>query len=261
MQLWSRSVKNSTFILSISPSTIEKIKQIENIYCYYECGYENVPNSIQKGALRVRPELNPFKEIIPFSLLKYKSQLSFYIDIELIGYTLTNDTNIIYNPYIRFPIYKSHIVYDWILENEELNNFKNTIKGQMVYSPNFMDDSIGIMCKPKGWTATVRPRICIWIKFYKLPYRVYKLSVQFKLNVNNWWDYSSTVEFGWHGKTGKLSTNYRIYPYHVPSTIFNNIKDKLIISITIDIKQVYIKDIDGNIVQINKTEWNKYNVI
>ena len=256
MSLWSRNIHNSAITLAFQSSN-EKIKYM---HCYFQCRYENIPNSTLKGTAKCeRYGENGYwgtiQEIIPFSLLRNKSKITFQIDAELIGYTLIDHPNkMIYHG--KSPTFDKHIDYEWILTGKELTDFKNTIKEERVCSPNFMNECIGLMIQPKGWNVTVESVVCIWLKFYKWPHGIRRLHLHFKLNANNWiHDEIICVGIDRH-----YSKSYRIDPYDVPLTIWENVTDKLKISVTLDIKKIFVKNKDDESVELDETEWNNYNV-
>ena len=220
-----RSFATVAMKLSVSESTKSEIYWV---HTYYECGFENIPNTITKNRIKSRRQDPLIHFLAPYSLLESKRELCFYIDIELLGYSLVNEGKFIPNPNIKSPAWKSYWIYDWILEDKVLYNFLNTVKSQTVFSPNFMDDCMGIMIEPK---CKDRPTICI--KLYKFPYGLKKLCMNFSLNINNW-IYNNC----WMPSITGGSYGFIIPPVSIPITIWNDIKDKLIISVTIHIKTV-----------------------
>ena len=182
---------------------------------------------------------------------------------ELIEYQekIDDDNKIMITKYmLDSPIYDSHIDYKWILEGEELKRFKNCIPGQWVFSPNFMNGSIGIFVTPNGnRTDESYERITFGIEFYKIPNRVSQLSADIKFVTNMVDNDGDKIECIRDGVSIYSSTTVHFNKSKhdlTPKKFTNFGKESLMINIIINVVQVVVV---GD--YVDKSDWHKYGVI
>ena len=123
---------------------ITTIPYLEKVSTYFECGCEEIEHSLYKEKETKFGKSNPsvYLRMCHPTKCRDKDKLTFYIDIDLICYQHPISNKIIY--FGASPIYHSYIEYKWIIDN---NKYKT---GDWAFSSNFMNQSIGMYCTPKG---------------------------------------------------------------------------------------------------------------
>ena len=230
---------------------------IKHPYAFIECGCEEIPNSIYKEPAKsfARGHDNAnFLEMIPRSKCQNINKLSFYIDIELISYE--DDTEIKYlSP---SPIYNSIIEYKWIIDNTKC------VKGDWIFSSNFMNQSIGMYCTPKGSKSDGPNSIITFgIEFYKTPHAIQWLKCNIKLTTNIEKEDGEFVKFvpdeddyEYVGDGSGINLYGDKYDDDFQVGLFSKC-DRIEMILSIEITEIESKN--GKIV--DRTEWDKYGVI
>ena len=254
--------KDSTSVVSWGISAIFNDSSVLEAEFYVESGCVEIANSVYKQTRQLGDTYTSTQPIVPFELCKNKEKLTFYVDAEFICFKAKGDDGKEVQKYtIDSPIYDSHIEYKWLIEGDELIQFKNCVFAQWVYSPNFMNGCIGIFVTPKGETMTDEgPDLTFGIEFYKIPNKIKSMKVEtlFKANIKDgdgiMFEHKQFDSYIRNGGTSIVDSEQ-----HKPS-IFDKVGDKLIIDIIIDI--IDVKEfIQRKHVSIAKSEWHKYGVI
>ena len=223
---------------------ITKNDNIHRVCAYLECGIEEVPNSIYKettDSFHYSEDESVVQEIVPFSKCNNKDTLTIYLYIQLISYTMASakdavDVNnefcdAIYSTkyLMESPVFDAHIEYEWIIDNNKC------LKGDWVFSLNFMNDCIGLFCTPKGKLSDgPDSRITLGIDFYQTPHSDESMEVKIRFETNVKFDDGTCLECERVNKWIADGSNVLVSDPRFTAERFEQM-ETIIIKVTIDI--------------------------
>ena len=203
---------------------------------------------------------------INHDLCKNKDKLTLSVDAELICIKYKSQEEIKY--FGHSPMFDSHMEIEWILEGEELDNFKDCMSNRKrIYSPNFLNDCIGMYCH---FEDPHLPLPYVGVEFYRIPHGISAIEAALKLIVTI--DGSAVDmeinEFEGINDDGSVEKikddrdyetliwkyDRRALFFVGDTSKFENVEETLGLKVVIDIRKVWI------IQDIMRDQWKNYGI-